>query len=200
VRRHHRTATVRERAPMISYLVVAAVALAAPAISPQSSRSAQEKFDRLGNLEAPSGSQISFTQDEINSYLQYDFASEIPAGVSDPFIRLERDRVAGRALVDFNEWQAAKGEQPNPLLAWMLRGQRRVDVVCRYTSANGMGQVDVESVRIGDVSIAPSLVTFLIENVVQPRYPAAVVGRPVPIGHNLRQVRLEPGRAVAVVQ
>jgi hypothetical protein len=174
--------------------------LGAPPISPESSRSAQQKFELIEKQQAPSGARVVFSQDEINSYLRYDFASEIPSGVTDPFIRLETGRVIGRAMVDFAEWQAANGESPGPLIGWMLRGRRQVEVTCRYTSGDGSGRVDVESVRIGDVPISPSVVTFLIEHVVQPRYPAAVVGRPVPLSHNLREVRIELGRAVAVVR
>jgi hypothetical protein len=176
------------------------VLLAGVPISPESSRSAQQKLELIEKQQAPSGARIVFSQDEINSYLRYDFAPEIPPGVTDPFIRLEAGRVIGRAMVDFAEWQAANGESPGPLIGWMLRGRRQVEVTCRYTSRDGTGQVEVESVRIGDVPIAPSVVTFLIEHVVQPRYPAAVVGRPAPIGYNLREVRIEPGRAVAVVR
>ena len=183
-------------------LVAALVAtlLAAPAISPESSRSAGEKIERLGNLKAAPGSRVILTQDEINSYLHYDFASEIPPGLTDPDIRLDADRVTGHATVDFAEWQAANGESPGMLMGLLLRGQRRIEVVCRYTSANGSGRVDIESVRIANVSVSPTVVNFLMEEVVQPRYPAAVVGRPVPLDYNLRQVKIEPGRAVFVLR
>ena len=57
------------------------------------------------------------------------------------------------------------------LLGWLLRGERQVDVVCRYTSSEGEGRVDLESVRISNVPISAGVVNFLIEEVVQPRYP-----------------------------
>jgi hypothetical protein len=181
-------------------LGLAATLLAAPAISPESSHAAAEKIERLGNLKAAPGSRVILTQDEINSYLRYDFASEIPAGVTDPDIRLEADRVTGHATVDFAEWQAARGESPGMLMGLLLRGQRRIEVVCHYTSANGTGRVDIESVRIANVTVSPAVVNFLMEEVVQPRYPAAVVGRAVPLDYHLQQVKIEPGRAVFLVR
>jgi hypothetical protein len=181
-------------------LGLAAALVAAPAISPESSRSAGEKIERLANLEAAPGSHVILTQDEINSYLRYDFASQIPAGITDPDIRLDADRVTGHATVDFAEWQAAKGKSPGMLMGLLLRGQRRIEVVCHYTSANGSGRVDIESVRIANVSVSPAVVNFLMEEVVQPRYPAAVAGRPAPLDYNLRQVKIEPGRAVFVLR
>ena len=177
-----------------------AVALGAPVISLESSRSAKRKLERIAEGKAPSGSSIILAEDEINSYLRYDFADDIPAGISRPHIRLEPDRVSGSAMVDFVEWKAQRGEPPGMLLSWLLRCERRVDVVCHYTSADGYGRVDVESVKISGVPISAGAVTFLIENLVQPRYPAAVVGRPAPLGYNLKQVRIDRGRAVVVAR
>lgn len=76
-------------------------------------------------------------------------------------------------------------------------GQPREHALERMTRA---GRVDIESVRIANVSVSPAVVNFLMEEVVQPRYPAAVVGRPAPLDYNLRQVKIEPGRAVFVLR
>lgn len=165
-------------------------------ISTQNSRTAREKIERISEEKMPAGSSVVLTEDEINSYLRYDFASEIPTGVSQPRLRLEPDRVMGAATVDFLKWQVQKGASPGLLLRWLLSGERPVEVVCLYKSANGFGQVDVESVKISGVPISAATVAFLIENLVQPRYPDAVVGRPVPLGFHLKQVRVERSRAV----
>jgi hypothetical protein len=141
---------------------------------------------------------VILTQDEINSYLRYDYASEVPAGVTDPNLRLEPDRVTGTATVDFLEWQVQKGASPGFLLSWLLRGKRRVEVVGRWTSAEGYGLADIESVTIGSVPVSGGAVKFLIDNLVRPRYPGAVVGERVALGYHLRQVRIERGRAVVV--
>jgi hypothetical protein len=175
------------------------VSISLPAIlSPENSRSAKRKLDRIGDEEMRPGTSIILTEDEINSYLRYDFADQIPAGLSEPHIRLEPDRVIGTATVDFLEWESRNGSSPGPMLAWLLRGKRPVEAVCRYVSSGGYGQADVESVKIGGVVISGPAVTFLIENLVQPRYPEAVVGRRMPLGYHLKQVRIEQGRAVIV--
>lgn len=182
--------------PIVLGLLVAA--LAAPAISPESSRSAQQKLDRIAEEKMAPGSSVVLTEDEINSFLRYDYAADLPKGISQPRIHLEPDRVLGTATVDFLEWQSQTGASPGPLLWWLLRGKRPVEAVCRYTSSKGYGRADVESVKISGVPISGSAVNFLIENLVTPRYPAAVVGRPTPLGFHLQQVRVEKGRAVVV--
>lgn len=179
-------------------LCAALACVAAAAITLFNSRSAKEKIGRIAEEKMPAGTTVVLTEDEINSYLRYDYADQLPAGLSDPNFRLEPDRVTGSVTVDFLEWQMQKGAQPGLLLSWLLRGKRRVEAVSRWTSANGKGQADIESVRIGAVPISSSAVTFLIENLVQPRYPDAVVGRPVSLGFHLKQVRIEQGRVMVV--
>ena len=172
--------------------------LAAALLSAAQSRSAKVKLDRIAEGKLARGATVVLTEDEINSYLRYDYASEIPAGLSDPHIRMEPGRVVGDVLVDFAEWKAAKGESPGMLLGFLLRGKKRVDVVAQWKSGEGRGQVDIEQVKIGGTPIAAAVVTFLIENVVEPRYPEAVVGRPVELGYGMREVRIEQGRTVVV--
>ena len=175
-----------------------AAALAAPAISPEVSRSAQKKLYRVLDEQMTPGSSLVLTEDEINSLQRYDCAAEVPKGIDQPHLRLEPDRVLGSATVDFLEWRSQTGASPGMLLSWLLRGKRPVEAVCRYTSSKGYGRADVESVKISGVPISGSAVNFLIENLVTPRYPAAVVGRPTPLGFRLEQVRIEKGRAVLV--
>ncbi len=181
-------------------LLCLTAALAAPAISPENSRSARQKIDRILEEKMAPGSSLVLSGDEINSCLRYDYADVVPAGVTQPNLHLEPDRVTGTAMVDFAEWQSQSGGSPGLLLGWLLRGKRRVEVACRYTSADGYGRVDVESVRIGGSAVSAEAITFLINNLVQPRYPEAVVGRSVPLAYRLKQVRIEQGRAVVVAK
>ncbi len=173
-------------------------ALAAASLTPQASRSAAEKFGRIASEQLSPGAVVAFTEDEVNSYLRYDYAAEIPAGISQPSFRFEPDRIVGKAVVDFLEWQIERGASPGLLLRWLLRGKRPVEAAARYTSADGWGRADVEWARIGGMTLSGEAVHFLIEHLVRPRYPPAVAGQKHPLGHNLRQVRFERGRAVLV--
>ncbi|MBI3668047.1 MAG: hypothetical protein HY236_17750 [Acidobacteria bacterium] len=181
-------------------LALLIAAPAAPALSLEDSRSAKRKLERVQDRKMTPGERLVLSENEINSYLRYDYADELPAGLSDPLLRLEPDRVTGSGLVDFVEWRAADGSSPGPFLTWLLAGRRRVEAVCRFTSANGYGRTDIEAVRIAGFTISASTVTFLIENLVRPRYAAAVVGRTVALGYNLQQVRVERSRAVLVAR
>ncbi len=191
-------AFIRVHSRLAFCLLQFAFCLGFPSLSPESSHSAKRKLERIGEEKLRPGESVVLTQDEINSYLRYDYASEMPAGVTDPNLRLEPDRVTGTATVDFLEWQVQKGASPGFLLRWLLQGKRRVEVVGRWTSADGYGRADIESVTIGAVPVSGGAVKFLIDNLVRPRYPGAIVGEWVPLGYHLKQVRIERGRAVVV--
>ena len=177
-------------------MITAWVALAAAVLSPDLSRSAKQKLDRIYEGKVPPRSTILLSQDEINSFLRYDYAAQVPRGVTEPWIGLEPDLVQGSAAVDFAEWRTAGGAPPGKLLGWLLRGKRKVEAAGRFTSSGGNGRVDIESVKIGGMPISAAAVTFLIEHMVRPRYPAAVVGRSVPLAFHLEQARVERGRLV----
>lgn len=187
-------------AARLAFLAALCMYASVAEVSPARSRSAGEKLDRIVAMNLPPRTTIILSEDEINSYLRYDYAPQLPPGISQPRFRLEPESVTGAAVVDFIEWQAAQGSSPGALLRWLLRGKRPVEATCRYTSSDGYGRVDVESARIGGIALSGDAVHFLIEHMVQPRYPAAVVGRREPIGYNLRQVNIGRGRAVLVTQ
>ena len=78
----------------------------------------------------------------------------------------------------------------------LLSGEREVRASCHYTSSQGEGRIDVESVEIDGTRISGSILDLLISSYVAPRVPEFELGKPMPLSHNLRQIRLEPGRAV----
>ena len=80
---------------------IAGVAVSSPpALSPESSRAAKAKFERISSESMKPGETITLSEDEINSYLKYDYASEMPQGVRDLRIKLLKDRGVVHAFVD----------------------------------------------------------------------------------------------------
>jgi hypothetical protein len=80
----------------------------------------------------------------------------------------------------------------------LLEGERPVSVTARIRSAGGTATVDVERVEISGIVIDGRTLDFLIENILLPLYPNAVVGRPFELGHRIERLDVEP-RAVGVV-
>jgi hypothetical protein len=79
-----------------------------------------------------------------------------------------------------------------------LEGERPVSVTARIRSAGGRATVDVQRVEISGIAIDGRTLDFLVQNVLLPQYPNAVLGRPFELGHHIEKLDVQPA-AVGVV-
>jgi hypothetical protein len=80
----------------------------------------------------------------------------------------------------------------------LLEGERPVSVTARIRSSAGQATVDVQRVEVSGVGIDGRTLDFLIEHILLPLYPNAVVGRPFELGHHIERLDVD-SRAVGVV-
>ncbi len=73
-------------------------------VTPAASESAARKLDRIREAHETGGSfgTVQISEHEANSYLAYDLAYAIPAGVSGVSLQFQPGRVSGTTLVDFD--------------------------------------------------------------------------------------------------
>ena len=176
--------------------LVAGAGLLTAAVSPEVGRTARAKLVRVTSEKLGSGESVILTEDEINSLLRYDSELDVPEGVRDLKVSLTNNRGELRARVDISKMRSPGGGDPGFLVRLLLSGEREVRAICHYTSSQGEGRIDVESVEIDGARISGSILDWLISSYVVPRVPEFEPGKPMPLRHNLRQIRLEPGRAV----
>ena len=176
--------------------LLAGAGLLTAAVSPEVGRTARAKLVRVTSEKLGSGESVILTEDEINSLLRYDSELDVPEGVRDLKVSLANNRGELRARVDISKMRSPGGGDPGYLVRLLLSGERELRATCHYTSAQGEGRIDVESVEIDGARISGSILDWLISSYVVPRVPEFEPGRSIPLPHNLRQIRLEPGRAV----
>jgi hypothetical protein len=162
------------------------------------SLAAAQKLERIRSEKLKSGEVVMLSEDELNSYILYDYAEEIPQGVRDLRVTLLKDYGVAEALVDLEKLPAASSSPIAALGARLFRGEHKLHARCRFVSANGQGKVEVEQVELDGQALPDFLVDYLIESTVQPHLPDFQTGKPFPLANNLRQIRLEPAN-VAVV-
>jgi len=156
--------------------------------------SARRKIDSIESDQLRSGARVEFTAGELSAYAE----KEAPGGVRNPRIQLlAREMATGSALVDFGKVARAQGNQPGWLMSRLLEGERPVSVTARIRSAGGQATVDVERVEISGIAIDGRTLEFLMQSVLLPLYPTAVVGRPFELGHRVE--RLDVGTAAVAV-
>lgn len=167
------------------------------AVSPEESRSASEKLDRISLGKMNPGERITLTQSEINSFLQYDYAGLIPEGVRDLQVVFESDIgiVSGRA--DFSRLSEAP-DAANRLLLMMLRGEHDFVARVRYVSSGGQARADVDSFQLDGREFKGPILDWIVQNYVATDLEGFALGEPAPLGNNLEQIRLETGQAIVV--
>ena len=154
--------------------------------------SAQDKFSRIESDRLRSGTRIELSAKELNAYVEQQVAS-VTGGVRNPNLQLVAPEVArGSALVDFAKVQSSQGHPPGWLMSKLLEGERPVSVTARIRSAGGRATVDVQRVEISGIAIDGRTLDFLIQNVLLPQYPNAVVGRPFELGHHIEKLDVQP--------
>lgn len=102
---------------------------------------------------------------ELNSYLNLTLASQLPPGVSDLMVHIERDRVSARGMVDLDRLpvkQAAGGSPWNPIN--LLAGRVPVELRGRLVSEDGFGTFEPEDIRLATIPIPASVVAQAVAN------------------------------------
>jgi hypothetical protein len=175
-----------------AFLILFAVSAAA---AYDSYVSAKQKIDSIEAERLRPGSRVTLSYPELTAWV----AREAPDGVRNPKIAVTASGVAtGSALVDFAKVRRAQGSPPGWLMSKFLEGERPVSVTARIKSSGGAATVDVERVEVSGLVLDGNTLDFLIQNVLLPLYPNAVVGKPFLLGHNIDRLDVAPA-AVSVV-
>ena len=169
--------------------------LATHGADPNDYLSAKQKFDSIESDRLRAGSRVELSVRELDAYAE----REVPEGVRNPRLQLVAPDVAtGTAMMDFGKLRRALGYQTGWLMSKLLDGDRPVSVTARFRSAGGRATVDLQRVEVSGLAIDGTTLDFLIQNILLPLYPDAVVGRPLELGHRIERLEVGPA-AVGVV-
>jgi hypothetical protein len=187
--------SVYSRVKLRLWWAILLLGLATLGAAPNDYLSAKQKFDSIESDRLRAGSRVELSVGELDAYA----GQAVPAGVRNPRLQLVAPGVAtGTAMVDFGKLRRAHGYQTGWLMSKLLDGDRPVSVTARIRSAGGQATVDLQRVEISGLAIDGPTLDFLIQNVLLPLYPDAVVGRPFELGHRIERLDVGPA-AVAVL-
>ena len=178
-------------------LIAAAAPLMASALSPEASIAARDKFNRVVEDQMRPGETIVITEEELNSYVKYDYAPSIPQGVRGLMVKIHDGSAVVQAVVDFAKVSA--GGSGNFLIR-MLGDNKPVISRVIFASSNGMVRVDVDSMQVSGTEMAGMLTTWLVNSFIAPQTDGFELAKRVPLQHNLDQLNLEPGRIVFIAK
>ena len=130
------------------------------AISKSDADRLQNKLARIAdNARAghPAALRTSVSEIELNSYLTYALASDLPEGISEPYVTIEGGgRLSGRAVVDLGRISSERssGNRLDPLS--YFSGKAPITAVGALHTKQGTARFDLESATVAGVSV-PSL-------------------------------------------
>ena len=142
---------------------------------------------------------VLFTQGELNSYLNLAYAEQLPKGLRDVEVRLDRDRIQARGLVNIDTVKGKVGQGGG---SWgplsFLSGDVPVEILGKLTAKDGFGTVEWESVYLSSmrvpISVLEQLVLSATRNESSPE--GFDIHAPFRLPYSVDRVRLQPGRAL----
>lgn len=156
------------------------------------------------NAEAPrKGPALRSTQltdGEVNSYLKFLAASEIPNGIVDPILRAAGNgRVTGQALVDLDAVRTQKKRAWTDPLGYLM-GKVPVTAAGTLTTQNGVGRFTLESAHLSGVPVPKSLLQELVSYYSKsPENPAGInMDEPFQLPAAIKEIKVGVGTAVVV--
>jgi hypothetical protein len=197
---------------MVAGLLLVAMAALPPDAMPTAPRSGPLSWDLANSftrkLEAIEKRRIEksrkpqtvlLTQGELNSYLNLTYAEKLPKGLRDVDVRLDRDRIQAKGLVNIDRVKGKVGEGGG---SWgplsFLSGDVPVEITGKVTAKDGFGVIVWESVYLASMRVPVSVLEQLVVSATRTEEnPEGVdIRAPFRLPYSVNRLRLEPGRAL----
>lgn len=189
---------------LLGAAILTAGALQDPdALAPEAGARLERKLIAIlghADLEASDARVTALSEDEINAYLKYQGAPQLPAGLTEPTLRIsDGNQVSATAVVDLNliREQRARGWL-DPLQ--YLAGRLPIAVRGAIRSGDGAALVDIESVTVGGIPMPVQVLQELVRHYTRTaEHPQGTrLDEPIPLPYGITELRLSPGQAVVV--
>lgn len=140
---------------------------------------------------------VVVTEHELNSYLNLKLGTDMPTGLSNVQVSMQRERLEATGQVDLDKLDVKKGASPfSPLN--LLSGKVPVLLRGRLQSLDGFGTVQLEEVQLATIPVPMSMLERLVASSTRTASnPQGFdIHAPFRFPYSVRRVRIEPGRAL----
>jgi hypothetical protein len=140
------------------------------------------------------------TDGEVNSYLKFLAASQVPVGIVDPILHASGGgRVTGQAIVDLDVVRNQKKRAWTDPLGYLM-GRVPVTAAGTLTTEAGVGRFTLESAQISGVTIPKSLLQELVSYYSRTvENPAGInMDEPFALPAAIREIQIGTGSALVI--
>jgi hypothetical protein len=143
----------------------------------------------------------TITEKELNAYLAFEVADDLPDGVVDPTVTiLGPGRVSGRAVVDLD--RVRKERNPTSMLDpfYYLSGRVPVGATGVLRASDGVGQFELQSANVAGLPVP----TFVLQQIVShysrsPERPDGVrLESSFALPARIREIQVDRGHAIVI--
>lgn len=204
---HARITTTLGRRAFIALLLAAAAvpawALADAALSQRSADSLQRKILGIQRYAGTTltGSRLTpVTESELNSYIRFSLAPQIPAGVVEPYVSIVGDnKVTARAVVDLDAVRKAKQRGWLDPMAY-LSGRVPVAASGALYAQDGKARFELSEASISGLPVPKPVLQELVGFYSRsPQYPNGVeLDAPFDLPARIKEIHVETGQAIVV--
>jgi hypothetical protein len=194
------------RAAAAIAIAAAAVPLdAQPRLSVQDAERFQSKLTQIVQFAPPSGrartsKSTEVTDVEVNAYLKYRAADQIPVGIVNPTLgAVGNGRVSGRAIVDLDAVRTQKKRAWTDPMGY-LTGRLPVTAVGTLSTENGVGRFQLESAAVSGVTVPKAVLQELLSYYSRtPENPAGInMDDPFALPARIREIKVGQGTALVI--
>ena len=142
---------------------------------------------------------ILVTEAEVNSYLNLTYAPQLPPGVSDLEVRLDRERIYAKGLVDLERVNTKKKVDTSSFsMLSLLSGRVPVTLAGRFQNRDGFGTIEWQEITIASLPMPISMLEQMVQSSTKTaKQPEGFdIHAPFRLPYALTRIRLEPGRAL----
>ena len=153
-----------------------------------------------GSRSAEGRRRVVLLEREVNAYLRFQAASQLPPGVAEPHITLARGgRVVARARIDLDAVAAGRERSVLDPLSY-LRGNLPVTASGILEVRDGIGRIQVESVTVAGLPVPALVLDLLVRfHSRSAAYPLGFdLADPFELPYRIREIDVAAGQAVIV--
>lgn len=143
----------------------------------------------------------AITEREVNAYLAFELAGDLPTGVVEPTVMiLGPNRVSGRAVVDLDRVRRELNPTSRLDPFYYLTGRLPVGATGTVKARDGVGHFELESATVGGVPIPK----FVLQQIVSyysrsPERPSGIsLDSSFALPASIREIQVDRGQAIVV--
>lgn len=158
------------------------------------------ELSATGPAKSRSLSPITFTDNEVNSFLKYDRPPFLPPSVKDFRVHFKPEGIYGSADVNFDQMKPSQqlgSTLTARLLASIFEGTQQVTALGQLASKNGTGMLTIKDVHIGSTVLSDWLVNWLIQTYVESEYKIDL-SKPFLLPNHVTRIDFAPGKAIFI--